>query len=288
MKSWTFFGIFSLLFFCFATAQAATLNAGLVSGIWYSKLPFFAGETVRIYTAIQNNSGTDVKGKVQFLKNEELIEEASFSVLKGKLVQVWGDWKAQQGTYKISAKIVEATPPVSNSFAVAQSEVFVDQDTDKDQVGNIQDTDDDNDGLTDEKEAILRTNPLNPDTDGDGIKDNVDKIVVKESKPGEKIYSNLEEQIDSLVKTTTEKLASYKEERTKQREKPSQPLFAGTIQKIDDAIPIVEIPKERIPTKEGVTDFLLAGAITALPQWRIGVLILGGILLFKLVRRFLF
>ena len=106
MKSWTFFGIFSLLFFCFATAQAATLNAGLVSGIWYYKLPFFAGETVLIYTAIQNNSGTDVKGKVQFLKNEELIEEAPFSVLKGNLVQVWGAWKAHQGTSKISANIL--------------------------------------------------------------------------------------------------------------------------------------------------------------------------------------
>jgi len=267
-----------LLLFPFAfsiAAQQEQVNAGLVSGIWYSKLPFFAGETVRIYTAIQNNSGTDVKGKVQFLKNEELIEETPFSALRGGLVRVWADWKAQQGNYKILAKIVEATPPVSSSFAVAQSEVFVDQDTDKDQVGNIQDNDDDNDGLTDEKEAILGTDPLNPDTK-------------KEPKAGEKIYSGLEEQIDSLVETVTEKLASYKEERTKQRKEPALPILAGTIQKIDDAIPILEIPKERMPTKEGVVDFLLAAAITALPHWRIGVLILGSILLFKLIRRFLF
>ena len=75
-------------------AQQEPLNAGLVSGIWYSKFPFFAGETVRIYTAIQNNSGFDVKGKVQFLRNGESLEETPFSALKGGLVQVWADWEA--------------------------------------------------------------------------------------------------------------------------------------------------------------------------------------------------
>ncbi|TSC55989.1 MAG: Cell surface protein [Parcubacteria group bacterium Greene0714_21] len=307
MKTWAFLGIFSLLFFCFTTAQAQTLNAGLVSGIWYSKTPFFAGETVRIYAAIQNNSGFDIAGKVKFLKDGSALGEFSFSAAKGGLVQTWTDWKAQEGTHKIMAEVVEmkrlqiGKPPESitlGSSVGAASVVSVERDTDQDQIADPEDPDDDNDGLTDEKETILRTNPLNPDTDGDGIKDNVDRILVKESKAGEKIYSNLEEQIDSFVETVTEKLASYKEERTKQRKspfggspvgrEPSKPVFAGTIQKIDDAIPIFEIPKERIPTKEGITDFLLAGAITALPQWRIGVLIIGGILLFQLIRRFFF
>ena len=282
MKMWTLVGIFSLLFFCFATAQATTFNAGLVSGIWYSKTPFFAGETVRIYAAIQNNSGFDISGRARFLKDGGALGEFSFSAAKGGLVQTWTDWKAEVGIHKISAEVIEAKrlqvgkppePITLESSLGALSTVSVERDTDQDQIADPEDLDDDNDGLTDEQEILIGTDPLNPN---------------KESEAGKKIYSGLEEQIDSLVGTVTEKLASYKEERTKQRKQPSQPIFAGTIQKIDNAIPFLEIPKQKVPSKENVTDFLLASAITALPQWRFGVLILGGILLFKLVRRFLF
>lgn len=40
-------------------------------------------------------------------------------------------------------------------------------DTDKDGVGNNSDKDDDNDGLTDGEEENIKTDPVNPDTDGD-------------------------------------------------------------------------------------------------------------------------
>ena len=44
-------------------------------------------------------------------------------------------------------------------------------DTDGDGIGNNVDTDDDNDGLTDEEELLLGTSPLDTDTDGDGLSD---------------------------------------------------------------------------------------------------------------------
>jgi hypothetical protein len=44
-------------------------------------------------------------------------------------------------------------------------------DSDGDGIGNNADFDDDNDGLTDEKEATLGTDPVNPDTDGDSLDD---------------------------------------------------------------------------------------------------------------------
>jgi hypothetical protein len=40
---------------------------------------------------------------------------------------------------------------------------------DKDGVGDNADTDDDNDGLGDEEEISLQTDPLKPDTDGEKI-----------------------------------------------------------------------------------------------------------------------
>ncbi len=44
-------------------------------------------------------------------------------------------------------------------------------DSDGDGIGNNADFDDDNDGLTDEEEATLGTDPVNPDTDGDSLDD---------------------------------------------------------------------------------------------------------------------
>lgn len=47
-------------------------------------------------------------------------------------------------------------------------------DVDEDGIGNNEDNDDDNDGLEDDKEERLQTDPLNPDTDGDGVLDGED------------------------------------------------------------------------------------------------------------------
>ena len=47
-------------------------------------------------------------------------------------------------------------------------------DTDKDGIGNIKDTDDDGDGVSDADEEKTGTNPGNPDTDGDKVNDKND------------------------------------------------------------------------------------------------------------------
>ena len=261
-------------------AQQEPLNAGLVSGIWYSKFPFFAGETVRIYTAIQNNSGDDLKGKVQFSKNNEPIGNAPFSALKGGLIQVWQDWQAQEGTYTISARIVDATPPVSSSFAIAQQEVVVDKDTDKDNIGNTQDQDDDNDGLTDEKEQILGTDPLNPDTDGDQIKDGDDIVEQKAEEAGKEntFITEAEEQAETFVGNIIEDL--------KTRQESVQERLATETQK--PILRLLKIPENTIPSKDALENLLLAAAITALPYWKIGVLLFGVIILWKIITRFVF
>lgn len=268
-----------VLFFAFplaAAAQTYPLNAGLVSGIWYSKSPFFAGETVRVYTAIQNNSGFDITGKVRFLKNEDAIGESSFSAAQGGLVQVWADWKVPDGTHKISAQVIDAAPPIQGFFTVAQDNVFVDADTDHDQIGNLQDTDDDNDGLADEKEKVLGTNPVNPDTDGDGIKDN-DDIVEETSEPAHNLIAKVEEKTDAFVGNIVGQLK-------KQREKVEQRIAQKENEKPMFKIPYVS--EERIPSRDAFENFFLASAINAFPQWRIVFWLLLAFFGFQLVRRF--
>jgi gliding motility-associated-like protein len=57
-----------------------------------------------------------------------------------------------------------------------------DTDTDVDGIGDNSDTDDDNDGVSDADEVTNGTDPLNPDTDGDGTPDNTDDFPLDPSE----------------------------------------------------------------------------------------------------------
>ena len=291
--------IFSLLLILpisFALAQG--LNAGFVRGVWYSKTPFFAGETVRIYTAIQNNSGFDITGIIEFLVNGKIVGESSFSATNGRIVEAWSDWGVTQGNHSVVASVKEAfkievgkpPEPISLSTGIlGANEVFADQDTDQDGIGNMEDDDDDNDGLTDQEEEMLQTDPLNPDTDGDGISDQEEvrsgtNPLVKENASIETQEESLlqeitntitqeylpllAKQVDSFVEDATEKLKEQRQELQKKKES----FAAG------------ENP-EPLSLKEQTLDFLLASAIIALPQWQIGLFLFFAIAAALLLRR---
>ncbi len=157
-----------------------TVNAGFVSGLWYSSNTFFAGDNVRIYSAIQNNSGFDIVGKIQFFNNEEIIGESDFSAVNGQLAEKWADWKAEKGDHNIYIKLIDTKKaliggefePITLAFDSSNADKrFVDSDTDGDKIGDAVDTDNDNDGLSDIQEKALGTDSLNKDTDGDGVSD---------------------------------------------------------------------------------------------------------------------
>ncbi|MDX9881859.1 MAG: MBG domain-containing protein [Prolixibacteraceae bacterium] len=73
------------------------------------------------------------------------------------------------GTYQVLASI-----STENYEASAASVLEILPDNDLDGIPDRDDPDDDNDGLTDEEEAAIGSNPLNKDTDGDGIEDKLD------------------------------------------------------------------------------------------------------------------
>lgn len=92
-------------------SDAPVKNAGFVqANIWYSKEPFFAGETVRIYTVIFNGSTQDLSGSVEFMDNGTSIAKAPFNLLgSGKALPVSVRWKAMEGKHTITARIVDAS-----------------------------------------------------------------------------------------------------------------------------------------------------------------------------------
>ncbi|MBI1839137.1 MAG: hypothetical protein HYR95_02500 [Candidatus Colwellbacteria bacterium] len=169
-------------------ASAEALNAGFVSGIWYSRNPFFVGDQIRIYSAIHNQSQFDLVGKVKFFDGASQIGESDFSIISGRVLEQWADWKVTPGDHSLYVKIVDAKKSVVGKplesvtlkfDSSGTDQQFADIDTDGDRIGDREDADDDNDGVPDAVEVKQGTDPLKKDTDGDGIPDGQDTYPLK-------------------------------------------------------------------------------------------------------------
>lgn len=228
------------------------MNAGFVSGIWYSEYPFFAGDDVRIYTALQNQSGFDITGKIQFFDKDQVLGENEFEVIDGRLIEKWTDWAATAGEHEIYVKLIDTyktiagndPEPIDLGFSISSVDKrFVDIDTDNDEVGDKEDPDDDNDGLDDEQEEKLGTDPLNPDTDNDGVNDGEE--VKQNSNPTsgagsvvQKVADNLGEKTSGALEQVTEKLEKKIEDldhEIKQQEAREEGL-AGVREEKDNSV----------------------------------------------------
>ena len=157
---------FAILLFFVATVvpvyavDTPLKNAGFApSNIWYSRSPFFSGDSIRIYTIIFNGSSEDLIGVVEFLDNGILIGKTDFSLASGgRARDVWVDWVAKDGKHTITARLsgVHAVgtggkkrPIVLENIETAKNELAIDFDTDRDGIGNTDDLDDDNDNVSD-------------------------------------------------------------------------------------------------------------------------------------------
>jgi hypothetical protein len=157
-----------VLFILTTPVSAQEFNAGIVQGLWYSQETVFAGQTVRIYVAVRNNTGSDLKGTVEFFDGEKRIDQESVSALDGRIIERWADWTPTYGEHTISATLSstklytvgERTETIRVTSALAEDTFFVDYDTDNDGVGNKADIDDDGDGMSDAVEEVNGTDPL--------------------------------------------------------------------------------------------------------------------------------
>lgn len=147
---------------------AQSNNIGIIKGIWFSEDTFFAGDPVRIYTAIQNNTGDDIEGIVEFFDNDISIGKKNFTALDRRIAEIWIDSIVSEGKHNYSVQITEAAinkpgeanEPVAPRVIESDETLVVDIDTDGDDVGDMEDTDDDNDGFSDKEEEKEGTNPL--------------------------------------------------------------------------------------------------------------------------------
>ncbi len=199
-----YFATFLIILFFPLLAQAEKINAGFVSGVWYSRSPFFAGDDIRIYSAIQNQSDFDIVGKIEFYDKQNLIGSSDFSVISGRLIEGWVDWKVTAGNHSVYVRIAEAKKSevggqeeeVELQFTTSSmDELVVDLDTDGDRIGNQDDEDDDGDSISDEEELAQGTDPLNKDLkleEKNGDTENLNKGNIFSQKSDSQITQDLD------------------------------------------------------------------------------------------------
>ncbi len=148
--------------------------------IWFSRELFFADDKVAISTVVIDNGENEFTGDVAFMDGAFGLGTATIQVLPGDARIASVDWVPKEGSHLIYAVLYprqDAKATGTLAFKGAKTETLVrnvDLDTDHDGIGNKEDLDDDNDGVTDLAELARGTDPLNPDTDGDGINDKDD------------------------------------------------------------------------------------------------------------------
>lgn len=103
-------GILCIPFSLFAVNTTSTkekVNARMLPIVWYSTLSIKDGESIRIYSGIQNNSGADFSGTVAFYVNDKEIAKKSFLSQNDRVTSAFADWTAEVGKSVIEVKIVD-------------------------------------------------------------------------------------------------------------------------------------------------------------------------------------
>lgn len=193
----------------------------LSADVTFSSNSLTEGKTIKIYASVKNLSNEDLLGIVRFFDGQNQIQtDQPISILAEREDAVFVNWALVPGEHSLKVTVIpfdkEGDNPANNT---AEKSVTVLLDTDHDgianindpdddndgitdsqdafpldknesldndgdKIGNNKDTDDDNDGLSDAEEAKLGTDPLKWDTDGDGINDKDDPFPLDASRGG--------------------------------------------------------------------------------------------------------
>lgn len=86
------------------------MNSHVLPTVWYSNPNPAEGETVRIFAAIQNDSGVNYKGVATFYVRGKAIGDNEFISTSGRLSVVSTSWKAEIGNNSMEVRVVAELP----------------------------------------------------------------------------------------------------------------------------------------------------------------------------------
>lgn len=204
---------------------AETSNVGIIKGIWFSDADFFDGDALRIYTAVQNNSGSDVEGIIEFFDNGESLGTKPFSALNSRIIESWIDTVAVSGNHEFSVKITQISKNDVgvDTVSITAQEVFSERlavikiDTDGDDISDDIDADDDGDGYLDSDEIAEGSDPL----------DSQSIPVLEEVEDNSEQNNN--ENIITIIKNIFTDNSSDDKEDSKKTEKQTEPKLQNEL-----------------------------------------------------------
>ena len=252
-----------------ATVTGATINAGFVQGLWFSKYPVLAGEAVRIYAALQNRSGQNLAGEVIFYIDEAVVERQAFTANDGRLVEASTDWLAKAGPHKMRAELANLLGPgglkveaqALTAGRVAQSEITVDLDNDQDGQGDSADEDDDNDGASDRLENAAGSNPLSAgsvppvgamQTAGQSIINSITQGAAGALSPvTPNFIATAVATANKIIQDTVKNLENLRLDlkAASQGQSGQTPLLKEELESIGSTVPLVKVPTEILPQR---------------------------------------
>ena len=223
--------------------NAQSENAGFVQGLWYSSEKIFVDQPVRIYVAIRNNTGSDMTGTIEFFAGNKLLERNTVSGLNGRVIESWADWTPTYGEHQLKAtlsrvelhQVGSTTKKIQVTAAEAEDLIFVDYDTDGDQIGNESDNDDDGDGIVDsqddqplifnEPEEEISENDIAEETASSNQKNDDEDSKKNDNQESEGLEQFLVDSpadtalssVTSVINNTKSRLDTYRDERNQNK-----------------------------------------------------------------------
>jgi hypothetical protein len=114
MKKYLLFFILIYLTFTGTLYASEFTTTGFIPGqIWYSTDPLVLGSTVKVYTAVWNNTSTPLSTNVEFYDGKVLLGTKYIVVPSLQLKEASISWKVTAGDHAISAKII--SPSITTS-----------------------------------------------------------------------------------------------------------------------------------------------------------------------------
>lgn len=263
------------------------LNAGFVNSLWYSSTKFTPGQTIRIYSTIQNQSGYDLVGKLQLYDNNSLKAEKDFSIVNGTMLQQWFDLTITTGTHKLYKKISEIkkseiqktleTITIQNS--TSQIDEKISEPTEPPTKTLTSSTVSSFIHLTTSSINLLEKNTVASSTNVATTTDNNNQTTAPDYAD-KTDYSPVVATAKKLVDISTagiiKKLENTKDQLAEQLKNSSSskplPLLEKPIEELEKKTPFFKFPREKLPTLNHVYSWLITTLLYLLHTWWVVIL----------------
>jgi len=244
------------------SVEAATINAGVVNGVWLSNPEPKDGESIRIFTAVQNQSETAFNGTVVFLVNSEVVGSKDFTVKSNTIIPVSIQYTFTGGKNEVSAYITATKDQNVISTTALKTSVSVVHNPSKDAPTVEKDI-----AKTATSTIAIATNTL-IDTG---------KSVLSIAEPLSEATANRIESFRDILLTATTT------ETTQTSEKPTQTTTKGAAQEFLASTKSIAQTSELPLWKKGVGIVLTLLALLS-RIWFIGIILLFGFIFWRSVR----